>query len=568
MARMDTELMLKSMEASAHVPQRRGSIRLLLCKLCIVFLVGCSSKPDTTLRSMVDRGDHARAAERVSVRLASKRADRDYLLDRMRLGIALLADGRPEAAEPVMNRSFEILRTQGINDDKTVAAAVLGEGGVIWWKGEPFEQAMMFHYIAVQQALLGHWDNARAAAQSSLFLLKDFGENERGARKTTEEIGREAARRAERQGNPDAFDEYLDHGYTPAKTDFSLGYFMNGAANLALFRSGGDPSRRDEAEDNFREAAALKPDLRPVAQALMEGGANTLILVDFGPGPEKIRYGPDGSLARFSPRLASDARALAVHVDGAAAPAAQASDLNSMAADHMWNNFEQVRAAKSSLGTAMILGGAVAASSDNQTAQIVGLSLIGVGLLSKLTAGADTRYCEVLPQRVYVSAAAIRGHGSTIRLSIGGGPVIALPCIDPPSPAHGLRLVYFRMPRSDVASMWSSATLRYSNDSCAASVPGDELPFILGGRCVRRPSLSVLRQYQAAGNLLDYSINDLANLYREEGVRLDISPREAVGARHILEGGDTLESPIAGSAGFLRLFCTEHPPWVSRKRKR
>lgn len=550
-------------------------LRLLLCVLCAsvvnAFLSACASQPDTRLRDLFDRGEYARVASRIEKRLTPDRNSRDYMLDRMRLAITLLADGRPAAAEPITSRAFDILRTQGINDDKTVAAAVLGEGGVIFWKGEPLEQAMMFHYISLQKALLAEWDNARAAAQSSLFLLKDFGDNEQGSRKSSEDIARDAVARARR--DDDAFDNYLDHGYTPAKTNFAPGYFMNAAANLALYRAAGDPARLDEATDNFNDAAALTPALRTVADALL-AGANTLFVIDFGPGPEKVRFGPDNSLARFDPRLNSDNRPITLEIYRAtdrglarSVPPAKplavmpAADLNTLARDHMWNNLEDIRAAKSSLGTLMLLGGAITASSDDNTAQIVGLSLIGAGLLSKLTAAADIRHCEFLPQRIYFAAANIT-ETAIITLTVAEGPRLALPAIDPPRRSNPLALHYVRMPVSSEIARWGQqGRVLYASDACPCAVEGDDLPYILGGRSVEKPSLEVLRRYQSAGHLRDYSVNDLENLYKAEGINLTPDPRALTAARHILDGGDTMESPVAGSTGFVRLFCREHPAY-------
>lgn len=434
----------------------RASARLILSlpALCIsvAILPGCTAGPDDRLRALVDRGEYAAAAERAAKRLTRDRGNRQYMLDRMRLGIALLAAGRPADAEPVMNEAFEILRTQGINDDKTVAAAVLGEGGVIFWKGEPFEQALMLHYIAVQKALLGEWDNARAAAQASLFLLRDFGENERGERKSRIDIAQEAYRQS--AGDDRAYDAYFDSGYTPARTDFALGYFMAGLANLALSRTIGDPDRENEARDHFREAFMLAPSLRPVADALIEGRANTVFVIDSGPGPGKVRYGPDGALALFVPRGSGPERievvieAEPVSQSGSAARVggSLACDVDRMASDHMWNSLEDARKAKSAIGNAMLLAGIFAAASRDSRAQIVGWSLLGAGMLSKLTAGADVRHCEVLPKSVHVAATEIRAP-ATARVewpgASNGGPTLALA---PPGPESPLVLHYVRIP--------------------------------------------------------------------------------------------------------------------------
>jgi hypothetical protein len=316
------------------------------------------------------------------------------------------------------------------------------------------------------------------------------------------------------------------------------------------------------------------PGLESVANVLLNNSANTVFIIDYGPGPEKVRYGPDDSLTRFAPRLASDQRQLTLesfspspNPDRKGGASAVAADLNALALDHMWNNFEDVRAAKSTLGTAMLLGGAITASSDNQTAQIVGLSLIGAGLLSKLTAGADTRHCELLPNRVYVAATNIDHPATTVTLTIEGNPRLALPGINPPRASNPVALHYVRLPMSSEVAQWGqSGRVLYSNDACDCAVEGDGLPYILGGRCVQRPSLEVLRRYQAAGNLLDFSVIDLENLYRAEGINLNPDPRELIAPRHILEGGDSLEAPIAGSTGFVRLFCQEHPPYLPKSK--
>ncbi|MDX2115789.1 MAG: hypothetical protein SFZ24_09275 [Planctomycetota bacterium] len=552
---------------SLHLPGPRGLARGAAAAALGLLVSGCSSGPDERLRVLMDRGRYAQVAARAAQSAPRDRSDREYMLSRMRLALALLADGRPRAAEPVVTGVFDVLRTQGINDDKTVAATVLGEGGVLFYKGEPFEQALMFHYIGVQKALLGEWDNARASFQSSLFLLKDFGENERGERRTTEDIAEEAYRR-ERSGDG-SYEGYLEKGYTPVETDFALGYFMSGVANLALAQ--GDPAREDEARDNFREAFELVPELKAVADALVERRANALFVVDFGPGPEKVRYGPDGALARFEPRLRDDTRAVSVTLrPEGGAEVAKALNVNAMAADHMWNNFEDVRQAKSSVGNALLLAGAfTAASGRNDSfgpAQIVGLSLVGAGLFSKLTAGADTRHCELFPQRVYVAAVQIPPPAAEATVSVGATRLV-LPGVPAPESDQALSLRYIRVPMAVEAERWARAgRVAYANDSYAGRVPGDDLPYILGGRCVRRPSDETLRRYQSSGNLLDMTVNDLAELYRLEGIVPRDPPMPDEGL-HLLEGGTSLDAPIAGSAGFARVFCQDHRPYEPRSRE-
>lgn len=550
-------------------PNRHARATVALC-CAAALLQGCGGDRGASLRADLARGEYSRAAARIEEKMTTDRASRDYMLDRMRLLFLRLADGRTARVEPVASGVFDLLRTQGINDDKTVAAAVLGEGGVIFWKGEPFEQAMAFAAVSIHKGIAGEWDNARAAALSSLFLLKDFGENERGGRKSTEDVARAAARseakRESGDGSAKTFEDYLDKGYSPTKSDFALGSLLAGVANLAMAREGGDPARDDEARDHFREAFTLRPDLKPVADALVSGEANTLFIVDFGAGPEKIAYGEDGALARFAPSTRSDARPLRLRLrntDAGAFPIA--GDVNRMAEDHMWNNFEDVRSAKSAIGTALLLGGGITAvSSDNSTAQIIGASLAGLGLLFKATARADTRHCEALPQRTYVAAVRIDAPDTAVRLFVDGAGAmgLTLPAIDPPSSPRGVGMHYVRLPHSSAQRPWQwPGDVVYANDAYAADVPGDTLPYILGGRCVRTPTLDVLRDYQVSGYLLDLSLAELESLYRDEGILFETRGVSGRDAMHILEGGRSMEMPAPGSAGYARVYCQPHAPY-------
>jgi hypothetical protein len=247
-----------------------------------------------------------------------------------------------------------------------------------------------------------------------------------------------------------------------------------------------------------------------------------------------------------------------------------AEDVNRMADDHMWNNFEDVRSAKSTIGTALLLGGGITAiGSDNKTAQIIGASLAGLGLLFKATSGADTRHCEALPQRTYIAAVQIDSLDTALRFSIDDAGVmgLTLPAIDPPATGT-IALHYIRIPHAGGNRPWQwPGDVVYANDALAASIPGGSLPYILGGRCVRTPTLEVLRDYQAAGYLLDYSLAELESLYRDEGILFDNRGVTGRDAMHILEGGLSMVAPEPGSAGYARLFCQPHPPYRPRSQR-
>ena len=161
----------------------------------LVAAAGCH-KPDVKFIQQVQAGQYGQARADLIPRLDNNKGSRGYTADRMKLGVMDLADGLPDSAEPTLNEVYEILRTQGLNKDKTVEAVVINEN-VKRWKGEPFEQALMYCYIGIQKAMRGEWGNARAAVAGSVFMLKDFAENtnekdRRGSGLTTMELATRA----------------------------------------------------------------------------------------------------------------------------------------------------------------------------------------------------------------------------------------------------------------------------------------------------------------------------------------------------------------------------------------
>jgi hypothetical protein len=560
------------------VTRRVFPTRILLAALAGAALAGCQAQQlDPNLVAATDVGRYGGARVALEKKLPQDPSDRSYILERLRLLILTLADGQPGAAEEVANQTFRLLRTQGLNADRTAASIVLNEDVKIW-KGEPFEQALGFTYVAIQKAEVGQWDNARAAAGASLFLLKSFGDNERGQEMSNIEVARRAAEEDARKGEG-AGDKYINKGYTPIKTNFVLGYLLDGLANKAL-------GRTDEANDNFHEAAVINASLEPLAKELATGTYNTVFIVDFGRGPEKIATGPDGAFSRFVPRTPSDSSPLTVSVTAgpessggginvfAAKSLPQVQDINRMAASLMWNNLEDVRQAKSAVGTGLLYGGLAAAAyganggggrHHNETVALAGLGAAAAGLLLKSTAHADTRHAEFLPQRVYVVPLNIASRASTVTLDVGGGRLV-LPAIDPPTDPRGLQLRYVRMNPAPGQPWAASGQVVYSNDYSQWRVDGDTLPYIMGGRDCSTPSPRVLERYQSAGNLRNMTTVDLENLYREEGIALTLEDQQGRSRKHILEGGDSLVAPLPGTAGYARLFDQIHEPYKPKSK--
>ena len=519
----------------------------------------------------LSQGDYARPRTELRQHLEPKRSDRAYLLDRMRVGVLTLADGYPESAQTIFEKVYDILRTQGINRDKTVASVVLNEDVKIW-KGEPFEQALAMAFYSMTQAELGSWDNARAAANNSLFALRDFGEDEDGNRIDTYEIARRAVeyeRAIEAGDSPDEAlkkANYLDNGYAVRDSDFTLGYLLAGIANQQL-------GRLDEADDHFLRVLEINDQLDRLVQALRDNRYNTILIVSYGLGPRKEGYGPDNALARFTPRFASDDGELRVRFGpgtGRMYPAV--TDVNLMASDHMWNNMEDIRSAKSTLGTVMLLGGLIATDygssrRGNDDAVIIGVSAMLAGAVMKAGAHVDTRYCDVMPQRFYVVPLYLSDTGEPITLNVQGRPgsKLVVSGLDPPGPMsigkaqlRYVHLVSNRNPNTEAPDWATSGQVYYGNPYNGTHADG---PYILGGTDTSPPNTSVLRAYQNAGHLTGLTLADLRELYRSEGIEFTTEDQHGYVGRHVLEGGRSLVSPLPGTTGFARLFGRVHPPY-------
>ena len=521
----------------------------VLCVTIVAMMAGCAASPNTTVVSTFQTGQFGKARVALYKELPRKAAssakpDRNYMLARMRLGVMTLADGLPVAAEPFMNEVFEVLSTAGVNQDKTVASVVINEDVKVW-KGEPFEQAITYQYIAAIYASQGSWDNARAAASNALFHLRDFG----GGNLDTEAV-------VTRVG-----DQELDN-YVSVESDFTLGYLMGAVANQQL-------GRVDQAAEQFAKAVATDPGVAPLVQAFQAGRFNTVLLVDYGRGPEKIGTGPDNAIARFVPRTRSDRRPLLVATNGTTASWPIACDVNVMAQNHQWNNLEDMRIAKSYIGSALVGAGAttmaIGGYNNSDAAVIAGAAMILAGAIAKSTAYADTRYCEALPQRIYLVPVNVTEPNQTLRLSIQGdsGSTMVITGLSPPTTGRAA-FRYVRLLSVASPPVWATTGRVVYTNEYEAAPDGLMLPYILGGNDVRKPSYATLADYQRAGYLLDYSLDQLEQLYRDEGIVWDANDAAGYPGLHILEGGKSLVTPLPGTDGYARLFCQQHPPYAPK----
>lgn len=519
---------------------------------------GCATTPDLHLAGMVARGDYGAARVHSDQLVAGQHGtggdiDRVTVLNRMRQVIATLADGYVDGHESDVLSLFDLLRQQGLNRDRTTAAVVLFEG-IRLWKGEPFEQAMAYHYIALHYALRGQWGNVRAATDNALFHLRDFGSGNAVSNPTATDLVRHAT------ADPD----YLDHGYVAVPSDFTLGHLMFAIAALRL-------GRDDEARDHFDHVLRCAPALAPTVKRLRCGNYDTLLLIDYGFGPAKIATGPDGAVAAFAPRTASDDQVLLVDLGDGQGPSfhAAVADLNHMAAHHRWRNLEDVRRAKSAIGTVLMGTGTgvmmTGPHDRNDAAELIGLGVVLAGAAVRASALADTRYCEILPQRVYLVPLTWPADRRNVRLQIEG--LAETHCQVGGLHAAGedpFHVGYVRMVANDATPpAWSASTeVLYANDA-SPDAAVSRLPYILGGNCVRMPSSEVLADYRRHGLPGHVSLADLETLYRIEDIAIRPS-RGARADRHVLEGGRSLRPPAPGTAGFMRLFVQHHPPYHPR----
>lgn len=515
----------------------------------VMMLAGCESTQRDNATLLFYLGDYGQAREVLAERVANqerpvdgnaKKVDRTYLLNRMRLMIANLASGYANPNDRVVEEVYEVLRTQGVNEDKTVESVVLNED-LKTWKGEPFEQAMAFCYIGIHYAMNGDWGNMRAASDNALFYLRDFGGRD------VESVVKEAAKRDQlNRGSGDAVIE----DYKVVESNFKYGYLLHAIANQQM-------DQQQEATEAFDKVIALDPQLRSYVDVFKKGEYNVVLVLDYGRGPAKRQTGPDGAVAKFVPLMRESGQGLSIVVGGQQRGVyPNIVNLNHMATDMMWNNLQDVRLAKSAVGDALLLAGALTASQGrSRDSSIAALALLGGGLIAKAGAHADTRHCELLPQRTYVLPLKITEEDKEVVVYFEGdsSKKMVLRGINPPKPGQPAALRYVRMTGTGGWPDWAeNQRIFYSNEH-APDTASRNFPYILGGDDVRIPSETVLTSYQKSGYLQGMMMQELIEVYRAEGIIIDERPGEVPG-RHILEGGKWMVSPMPGTGGYMRLF--------------
>ncbi len=512
---------------------------------------GCQSTgPDEGLVRLVQEGRFGQARAAAGVWAEQNPKSRRWLLDRERELLLALADGAPSAAIFQADYVYDMLREQGVNRGKGVGTVLWGESAVRIWKGEPFEQALAYHYIGVLDGLLRDWGNVRATARNSLFLLRDFSNVEGVSGGDQAE-----AKAAVAQSLPDDADAVFE---PTVESDFELGYVMQAISSYAL----GEP---EEAEEALAKLVRLAPRLRPLAERIRRRDYDLVLVVDYGLGPEKYAGGPNSVLALYRPRTPSGDEPLSVSINGRTDRFPVVTDVNRLAQDVKWNNLEDMRRAKSGIGQALAFGGGVLAlSSNDRDTQLAGLGAALVGLGLQATSRADTTQLEVLPQRVYVALVDLPDEPAEVVVQVDNRPGsrLVLPHVPPPDPRGleiGPALQYVRLV-DGLGGYATSGRLLWAND--VVNPLGDpSLPYILGGRDVRTPSAKTMEDWYAAGLPRTVTLGDLLEVFRDEGIWLEDLSTAGYFGRHVLEGGNSLYTPEPMSPSFVRLFAQDHPPY-------
>jgi hypothetical protein len=257
--------------------------------------------------------------------------------------------------------------------------------------GEPYERSMAYIYRGILYWMDGEPDNARACFRSAQIIDSD-AENKAYA------------------------------------GDWVLADYLDGYATVKL--SGGDGADALKRA----QAAAKNVSLPPYNKK-----ANTLIFVEFGPGPVKYSGGEYGEQLRFSTPN-SPIKSAELKIQSMKFPIAPSDDVAFQATtrggrvmDHILGNKAVFKSTTDTIGDAALIGGlGTAVVSGNRTGQQIGLGLAFAGILSKAISAstmpdADTRMWDNLPRHLsFASLELAPGtHQAAIEFKDASGNVLA-----------------------------------------------------------------------------------------------------------------------------------------------
>ena len=294
---------------------------------------------------------------------------RDRVLWEYRLAAAAMRQGKFDLAK--RNLDDALLTLGGIygkDADAKKARSYFHAEAKKTFIGEPYERSMAYIYRGIIYWMDGEPDNARACFRSAEFEDSD-------------------AEKSQYAG------------------DWVMPDYLDGFITAQLGGDGSDAFKR-------AQAAAKGVKLPPYNTK-----ANTIIFVEFGPGPGKYATGEYKQELRFhtatSPVISADLKVGSLQI-----PIAPTDDVDFQATtrggrvmDHVLGHKAVFKSTTDTIGNAALIGGlATAAASDNRTAQQVGLGIALAGLVTKVVSAAtvptaDTRAWDNLPR--YLSFACV-----------------------------------------------------------------------------------------------------------------------------------------------------------------
>ncbi len=316
---------------------------------------------------------------------------RDRLLWEYRTAAADLRSGNNVRARQYLDDALLTLGgIYGTDKNAQKARSYFNEESKKTFIGEPYERVMAYFYRGLLYWMDGEPDNARACFRSG-------------------EIEDSSSEGQQYQG------------------DYVLLDYLDG---LISAKEGGDGSDAwQRAQANCREFPKPPP---------YDPQANVLVFLEFGPGPQKYATGPYREELRFRV-MPSPVYSAMIQVEGQTLAANAYDDLYFQATtrggrvmDHVLANKAVFKTSTDIAGNVGIVGGAIAASSRDQTSQEVGLGLLAAGVVSKIVAAstrpeADTRAWNNLPR--YLSFAALHlppgQHQATVQFLDRNGQTLA-----------------------------------------------------------------------------------------------------------------------------------------------
>ncbi len=326
-------------------------------------------------------------------KMIAEGSPKDKLLWQYRTAAAAMRQGKFDVAKPLLDDALLTLQgVYGKDAEARKSRSLFNKESRKTFIGEPYERSMAFFYRGIIYWRDSEPDNARACFRSAEFEDSD-AENKEFA------------------------------------GDWVLPDYLDGFITAQLGGDGSDALKR--ARSNSKNINL--PDYNPKV--------NTVILIEFGPGPLKYASGEYRQElrinARSSPIIAARVRTGSVNL-----PVAPTDDVSFQATtrggrvmDHVLANKAVFKSATDTAGNVAIASGAILAGTQQGRHNVgdeVGLGLVLAGLASKIFSAAanpeaDTRTWDNLPQ--YISCAMMTlppgEHALTVEFLEAGDRMVA-----------------------------------------------------------------------------------------------------------------------------------------------